>query len=48
VPGVGDQGRGSDASPDGQLVPGDGLVAEDADGRAGDAPADIGGVPVLE
>jgi len=48
VLGVGDQRRGVDALADPQLVPGDGLVADDAQYRPRDARLDMDVVPVLD
>src|SRR5690242_17957572 len=48
MPGIGDERGGSDALADDQFVPGDDLVADDADDCPGDTRADVGGVTVLD
>jgi hypothetical protein len=48
MPGVGDQGGGVDAPADRELVPGNELVADDADNGTCDACPDEGCVAVLD
>ena len=48
MPGIGDERGGSDALADHQLVPGDDLVADDADDCPSDTHREVGGVAVVD